>query len=232
MLPSRGPRRSRGVPGALFPPLLLLPTLPMLPTMLPTTTSLPRHLFNSPTCEPRLQHGYHTKIALFNEKKSRRTSPKEGGLGGQSLPELGRGSLPEENQLSRQLSQFENWSAVAARVRHDGADSVEVAPAPGSRATDTQGSMAPWYMDEQLPPWLRLLEPEGERSKATSFSWNEIDDSERLSGEAVLLWAQVVWWTITMARSISRPGLRDLLRLLLRLPPPTLLHWFALLPCG
>ena len=121
---------------------------------------------------------------------------------------------------------------MAAMVRHDGADSVEVAPAPGSRATDTQGSMAPWYMDEQLPPWLRLLEPEGERSKATSFSWNEIDDSERLSGEAVLLCAQVVWWTITMARSISRPGLRDLLRLLLRLPPPTLLHWFALLLCG
>ena len=66
MLPSRGPLRRRGVPGALFPPLLLLPMLPMLPTMLPTmlpmlptmlpptTTSLPRHLLSSPTCLPRL----------------------------------------------------------------------------------------------------------------------------------------------------------------------------------
>ena len=97
----------------------------------------------------------------------RKTSPKEGGLGGQSLPELGRGSLPEENQLSRQLSQLENWRAVAARVLQDGVDS-EDADGPGSRATDTQGSMAPWYMEVQLP-WLRLLEP-GDRSKATSFS--------------------------------------------------------------
>ena len=78
-------------------------------------------------------------------------------------------------------------------------------------------------MDEQVP-WLRLVV--GERSKGTSFSWNEIDDSERLSGEAVLLCEHVVWWTITIARSISRPGLRDLLRLLLRLPP-MLLHWLA-----
>ena len=108
-------------------------------------------------------HWWGGKIANFQGK----TSPKEGGLGGQSLPELGRGSLPEENQLSRQLSQLENWRAVAARVRHDGADSVEV-DGPGSRATDTHGSMAPWYMEEQLP-WLRLVGP-GDRSKATSFS--------------------------------------------------------------
>ena len=68
------------------------------------------------------------------------TSPKDGGLGGQSLPELGLGSLPEENQLSRQLSQLEYWSAVAAIVRHDGAESLEVV---GSRATETHGSMPP-----------------------------------------------------------------------------------------
>ena len=98
------------------------------------------------------------------------------------------------------------------------------ATGPGSLATDTQGSMAPWYMEEQVP-WLWLVDP-GDRSKATSFSWKEIDDSERLSGEAVLLCEHVVWWTITIARSISRPGLRDLLRLLLRLPP-MLLHWLA-----
>ena len=68
------------------------------------------------------------------------TSPKDGGLGGQSLPELGLGSLPEENQLSRQLSQLENWSAVAAIVRQEGAESLEVV---GSRATETHGSMPP-----------------------------------------------------------------------------------------
>ena len=146
------------MPGALFPPLLL-------PTWLPTTTSLPRHRLNSPTWATLQHHATigGGKIANFQGK----TSPKEGGLGGQSLPELGRGSLPEENQLSRQLSQLENWRAVAARVRHDGADSVEV-DGPGSRATDTHGSMAPWYMEEQLP-WLRLVGP-GDRSKATSFS--------------------------------------------------------------
>ena len=47
-----------------------------------------------------------------------------------------------------------------------------------------------------------------------------MEDSERLSGEALLflVWEQVVWWwTITIARSISRPGLRDLLRDLLLL---------------
>ena len=147
-LSSLGPRRRRGVPGALFPPVLL------------PTTSLPRHRLNSPTWAT-LQHGDEK---IFIDGK---TSPKEGGLGGQSLPELGRGSLPEENQLSRQLSQLENWRAVAARVRHEGADSVEV-DGPGSRATDTHGSMAPWYMEEQLP-WLWLLGP-GDRSKATSFS--------------------------------------------------------------
>jgi len=88
----------------------------LFPPLLFVPTSVPRFLLKSPT------------------------SPKDGGLGGQSLPELGLGSLPEENQLSRQLSQLENWSAVAAIVRHDGAESLEVV---GSRATETQGSMPP-----------------------------------------------------------------------------------------
>ena len=105
----------------------------------------------------------HLKLAEFFSDINQRLNYKTR----QSLPELGRDSLPEENQLSRQLSQLENWRAVAARVRHDGADSVEV-DGPGSRATDTHGSMAPWYMEEQLP-WLRLVGP-GDRSKATSFS--------------------------------------------------------------
>ena len=121
------------------------------------------HVAGLPLCRAVVTRGTGGGIANFQGK----TSPKEGGLGGQSLPELGRGSLPEENQLSRQLSQLENWRAVAARVRHDGADSVEV-DGPGSRATDTHGFMAPWYMEEQLP-WLRLVGP-GDRSKATSFS--------------------------------------------------------------
>lgn len=73
------------------------------------------------------------------EQAGASASPKEGGRGGQSLPELGRGSLPEENQLSRQLSQLEYWRAVAARVRQDGSS-----PPGGSRATETQGCIAPW----------------------------------------------------------------------------------------
>ena len=57
-----------------------------------------------------------------------------------------------------------------------------------------------------------------------------MEDSERLSGEAVLsslVCEQVVWWwTMTIARSISLPGLRDLLRDLLLLK---VFWWFELL---
>lgn len=154
----RSTEETRGARGT-FPPAAVADLVADHHLVAAASAQLP-HLGNiAASCH----HWWGGKIANFQGK----TSPKEGGLGGQSLPELGRGSLPEENQLSRQLSQLENWRAVAARVRHDGADSVEV-DGPGSRATDTHGSMAPWYMEEQLP-WLRLVGP-GDRSKATSFS--------------------------------------------------------------
>ena len=142
-------------------------------------------------------------------------SPNEGGRGGQSLPELGRGSLPEENQLSLQLSQLEYWRAVAAKVLQEPGRASPTPP--GSLTTETHGSMLPPEYQgagaEGIPRPVLL----GDRSKATSFSWKEMEDSDRLSGEVVLLWVQVVWCTITIALSISLPGLRDLLLLLLLL---------------
>ena len=125
-----------------------------------------------------------------------------GGQGGQSLPELGLTSLlPEENQDSRQDSQFEYFWLLESHFF----------TLPGLLSYHSTGGSGRMFSGGRG----RLTEP-GLRSKLTSFSWNDIEDSERLSGEAVLSsleWEQVVWWwTITMARSISLPGLRDLLR--------------------
>ena len=177
-------------------------------------------------------------------------SLKEGGRGGgQSEPELGRSSLePEENQDSRHDSQLEYCTCprppdtCPAPVSPAACSRVSRATCPGSRATDTQpcGSSGPSY---QRPggsaragsAWrvILTLSP-GLRSKLTSFSWKEMEDSDRLSGDAARgsWWPQEVWWcTITIAapppRSISRPGDRDLLRDLDLRPPPLLWAWLG-----
>ena len=176
-------------------------------------------------------------------------SLKEGGRGGgQSEPELGRSSLePEENQDSRHDSQLEYCTCprppatCPAPVSPAACSRVSRATCPGSRATDTQpcGSSGPSYHRPggsaragSAGRVIFTLSP-GLRSKLTSFSWKEMEDSDRLSGDAARgsWWPQEVWWcTITIAapppRSISRPGDRDLLRDLdLRPPPPPLWAW-------
>ena len=156
---------------------------------------------------------------LLREPELLTLSLYEGGRGGQSLPDEGLGSLPEENHDSRQDSQLE-YCKILALGPLGPSHFFDIL---GSLDTETQGSMGPSYHmggsgtggSTSWPRRGRFTDP-GLRSKFTSFSWKEMEDSERLSGEPSRLTLpcpceQVVWCTITIARSTSRPGLRDLL---------------------
>ena len=88
-----------------------------------------------------LSHGSEPFKILLRDSELLALSPKEGGLGGQSLPEEGLGSLPEENQDSRQDSQLE-YCRILALGPLGPSHFFDIF---GSLDTETQGSMGPSY---------------------------------------------------------------------------------------
>ena len=95
-------------------------------------------MFGALLLQVDLSHGSEPFKQLLSGSELIALSPKEGGLGGQSLPEEGLGSLPDENQDSRHDSQLEYCIILALGPSHF----FDIF---GSLDTETQGSMGPSY---------------------------------------------------------------------------------------